>query len=128
MNNYSELSDFEINKLIAEILYPGCAIKTERYGPGECVVSTIVFHDDFTCGKELLKGYCGNPADSWKLMVDNGISFINRGDGDEHGAANDFLLGSCESGMMVDFDNDAWNENPGRAVAECFLMIKGGEV
>lgn len=113
MNNYSELSDLEINKLIEKIITPDCNIIGIEYGPGMFSYHVEFYGSDIV-GMKDLPDYCDNPADSWKLMVDNVISLVSRRDDFESYDFGQVYMGK--------------SKNPGRAVAECFLMIKGGEV
>lgn len=63
--DYSQLSDFEINKRVAVEL--GHYIEEEKYGNA----SVGAFHSDGVVYKS--HDYCNNPADAWPIIVDNKI-------------------------------------------------------
>ncbi|MBT0520868.1 phage protein NinX family protein [Morganella morganii] len=64
MNKYSDKSDFEINKAVAECKYGiGCTGKTQG---GD----VIVFTDSFTA----VFDPCNNPADAFPLIIDVKLS------------------------------------------------------
>lgn len=103
MSDYSDKSDFEINKLVALAL--GLVVSGEY---DECQI------DD---GSPWLKLFdpCNNSAASWNLMVDNGVDL-------KLFPVSKSYCASCHD----DYEIYVLNESPGRAVAICFLMIKGG--
>ncbi len=115
MNSYGELSDLEVNKLVAKSINPDCDIVGYEYGPGMFSYH-IEFYGSDVVGVKELPDYCNNPADSWKLMVDNDMSL------EKYTSANLYLASTAFRMKQ------AQHKNPGRAIAECFLMIKGGEV
>ncbi|WP_284313034.1 phage protein NinX family protein [Proteus mirabilis] len=65
MNKYTELSDFDINKKVAEKL--GLAYEVTRYG----VVTRM-------SNKEQWREFnpCNNPADAMPIIIENGISMV----------------------------------------------------
>ncbi|APU92727.1 hypothetical protein Pm34_44 [Proteus phage vB_PvuS_Pm34] len=65
MNKYTELSDFEVNKKVAEKL--GLAYEVTRYG----VVTRM-------SNKEQWREFnpCNNPADAMPIIIENGISMV----------------------------------------------------
>lgn len=78
MNKYTELSDFEINKKVAEKL--GLAYEVTRYG----VVTRM-------SNKEQWREFnpCNNPADAMPIIKDNLISITH------DGIAWDVSCGDC---------------------------------
>ena len=112
MSDYSEKSDFEINKLVA--LAIGIYYAEED---GFVYVEPESFPDKFNP--------VNNPADSWKLMADNEICLMwNELDNNWH-ASEVFEAETQPNGSDdIEFGESASHENPGRAVAICFLMIK----
>ncbi|MEP9340077.1 phage protein NinX family protein [Enterobacter kobei] len=72
--DYSQLSDFEINKRVAVEL--GHYIEEEKYGNA----SVGAFHSDGVVYKS--HDYCNNPADAWPIIESNRISIRNRHEGD----------------------------------------------
>ncbi|HEJ9436527.1 phage protein NinX family protein [Proteus mirabilis] len=103
MNKYTELSDFEINKKVAENL----KLKTIAYERTE-----IVLFDDMDATPF---DPCNNPTDAMPIVFENGISLIS--DWNEVG-----VWGAT---------NQPWysseNKNPLRAAMEVFLMMKDAE-
>lgn len=120
MNKYSELSDFEANKLVAErkkinfIEWKG--------------MKQIIFDDD---GVGVNLDYCNNWCDAGPLMVENYISLesVSVPSSEDDGCY--FNTGeyraSGGTGEQEDFANGPYYEvisdNPCRAIAECYLMM-----
>lgn len=107
--DYSKMSDFEINKRVADIAMNG----TWHVKPS---------HPDNNTGGWLygsngiqtydLPDYCNAPADAWPIIAENEISIIfNWNEEGLHGATNQPWISSE-------------NANPLRAAMECFLIIK----
>lgn len=105
MNKYTELSDFEINKKVAEKL--GLAYEVTRYG----VVTRM-------SNKEQWREFnpCNNPADAMPIIIENGISLIS--DWNEIG-----VWGATYQPWYT-----SENKNPLRAAMEVFLMMKDKEI
>lgn len=103
--DYSQLSDFEINKRVAVAL--GHSIDEEKYGNA----SVGAFHSDGVVYKS--HDYCNNPADAWPIIVKNRISIINL-DEDEWGAR----------GVADRNSKRAIHENSLRAAMIVFLMMQ----
>lgn len=108
MKDYNEMSDFEINALVAEKLGVDAKIEdgrlfTSKKHAGENVISVTTFTD-----------YCNNQADMWPLIVENNIWIQPDmvGDGYWHSHVEDFW---------------AKDKNPLRAAAIIYLMIKDAE-
>lgn len=97
MKNYSEMSDFEINKLVA--IYLG--VKPRK---------TI----SFICQeKDIYPDYCNNPSDAWPIIVENKICI------------NNFCkFGWCSDSEHGDY---VYHDNPLRAAMIVYLMMKDGE-
>ena len=72
--DYSQLSDFEINKRVAEIIYRGFDINHPRElaviqapdNEADVVISTGSSRE--------WRNYCHNPADAWPIIVENKIT------------------------------------------------------
>ncbi|SUC43424.1 phage protein NinX family protein [Providencia stuartii] len=105
MNKYTELSDFEINKKVAEKL--GLAYEVTRYG----VVTRM-------SNKEQWREFnpCNNPADAMPIIIENKLTLSPRYDSDEWISESIFY-----------HDIYSVNKNPLRAAMEVFLMIKDAE-
>ena len=103
--NYSELSDFEINKLVAEKL------GQDLSGVNE----TNQFNYN-------IADYCTNPEYSFPITTDNGISITL------HGkvwiAWADKPVGCSGKTQVREF---SYHENPQRAAMEVFLKIGDSE-
>lgn len=99
MNKYTELSDFEINKKVAEYL----KLNTIAYERTE-----IVLFDDMDATPF---DPCNNPSDAMPIIIENKIAMNPKDD-----------IWQCGSGWNV-----AENENPLRACMEAFLMKKDAE-
>lgn len=74
--DYSKLSDFEINSAVHNALMKE-PYKIEFLGNDRIRWvrgSTNITTGKVEYSKKSLKDYCNNPADAWKIIVDNGIS------------------------------------------------------
>ncbi|EPO6584313.1 phage protein NinX family protein [Enterobacter hormaechei] len=103
--DYSQLSDFEINKRVAQ-LHGGFAL-------------TLAVHDEPPSGKSLDPGRfdpCNNPADAWPIITANKISIYAMSEADKRGGW----------GAEAFHPNDAYsfNDNPLRAAMIVFLMMQ----
>ncbi|MGK5586132.1 phage protein NinX family protein [Proteus mirabilis] len=105
MNKYTGLSDFEINKKVAEKLGP--AYEVTRYG----VVTRM-------SNKEQWREFnpCNNPADAMPIIIENKLTLSPRYDSDEWISESLFYHDICSV-----------NKNPYRAAMEVFLMMKDAE-
>lgn len=105
MTDYSQLSDFEINKRVAK-LHGGFSL-------------TLAVHDDPPSGKIFDRGRydpCNNPADTWQIITENKISIYAMSKADKRGAW----------GAEAFHPNDeySFNDNPLRAAMIVFLMMQ----
>lgn len=113
MKDYASMSDFEINKSVADIAMNG----TWHVKPS---------HPDNNTGGWLygsngiqtyeLPDYCNNPADAWPIITENRISTIYLGE-NEWGCRGDGDKSACR----------AINSNALRCAMIVFLMMKEGE-
>lgn len=119
--NYEKMDDFEINTLIAEILWLNwyCAAGDSPTGGWEyCCIPELMINDD-----SRLKDYCNNPADAWPIILVNEISITKYADLDEWEVYG--------RGICVDYDHciisesgcSYRNNNPLRAAMIVFLMM-----
>ncbi|MEQ5400952.1 phage protein NinX family protein [Providencia rettgeri] len=101
MNKYTELSDFEINKKVAERLF-------------------LKFTDCFSV--VLFEGEsfdpCNNPADAMPIIIENGIAIR------PYKTATPVAF-NAEIGEF--YGHTVYNENILRAAMELFLLIKDAE-
>ncbi|MCL8323659.1 DUF2591 domain-containing protein [Providencia thailandensis] len=107
MNKYTELSDFEINKKVAEKL--GLAYEVTRYG----VVTRM-------SNKEQWREFnpCNNPADAMPIIIENKISMYFVSD-DIGWAARD---SDTDYGELECIDKNYY-----RAAMILFLLMKDAE-
>ena len=104
MNKYTELSDFEVNKKVAE--KSGLAYEVTRYG----VVTRM-------SNKEQWREFnpCNNPADAMPIIIENKIGLSPM----YH--SNKWTADCLDYGFM------SVNKNPYRGAMEVFLMMKDTE-
>ena len=113
MKDYASMSDFEINKSVADIAMNG----TWHVKPS---------HPDNDTGGWLygsngiqtheLPDYCNSPADAWPIITSSMISIR------PVGSDGQLWEASGMAGMKADYD-----KNPLRAAMVVFLMMKEGE-
>ncbi|MCH4688488.1 phage protein NinX family protein [Escherichia coli] len=74
--DYSQLSDFEINKRVAEVIYKDRnGLFVARNLPskeGVTIVAEVNSEDICIAAAD----YCNNPADAWPIITENNISII----------------------------------------------------
>ncbi|ENL7677776.1 DUF2591 family protein [Enterobacter hormaechei] len=113
--DYCKLSDFEINKAVAEIAINGDWLlePTDE--------SPSWFFNHGVQGKNTVKlpDYCNNPADAWPIITANKISIYAMSEADKRGGW----------GAEAFHPNDAYsfNDNPLRAAMVVFLMMQESE-
>lgn len=108
-NKYSELSDFEINKLVAEQL----GLET-----GWQSGSKVGIADGSFCGGYV--DYCNNDADCMPIAWENKIGTEHKADGDWIAA----ITGERDAfGVPVRWAHWSESDNPRRAICECFLLM-----
>jgi len=108
--NYSELTDFEINKRVAEAL--GYTEITMGYTTSSLMVEMK--------GLESTRrdvDYCNNPSDAWPIILENRIDIQWSG----HSALCLGFINNNEDSIMIRHDN------PLRAAMIVFLMMKESE-
>ncbi|AND13532.1 TPA: DUF2591 domain-containing protein [Proteus mirabilis] len=112
MNKYTELSDFEVNKKVAEKL--GLAYEVTRYG----VVTRM-------SNKEQWREFnpCNNPADAMPIIIENEISLIFDTGCKEWAAGDAYWV----DGYEWQVGGAVRKNNPYRAAMEVFLMMKDAE-
>lgn len=116
MNKYTELSDFEVNKKIADKLglLPYLFIANDV---GELIwdVPSNDNYHGFISKRGCELDFCYNPSNAMPIIIENRISLRNRYEGDWKAEA--------EWGMPF----ESINNNPLRACMEVFLMMKDTE-
>ncbi|WP_270488920.1 phage protein NinX family protein [Enterobacter ludwigii] len=108
--DYSQLSDFEINKRVAQ-LHGGFAL-------------TLAVHDEPPSGKSFDPGRfdpCNNPADAWPIISANRISLMYDKSTEEGNEAQWCLASSPCDQHIVDYVSES---KLLRAAMIVFLMIQ----
>ncbi|EEW7499091.1 DUF2591 domain-containing protein [Escherichia albertii] len=111
--DYSQLSDFEINRMVGDIIFKGLwACKPETSGNN---TNKWYYGNADTTFEPLnpLPDYCNDPSASWPIIEKYRISIINL-DEDEWGARG---VAYCKSKRAI-------HENPLRAAMIVFLMMQ----
>ena len=114
MKDYSKMSDFEINKLIAVELAPNgyIGINESQRSDSEVVVKT---ENGEGCTKNSYADYCNNPSDAWPVITANRINvYASEGP--------DFMPWMAGCGGFM-----ASNKKPLRAAMIVFLMMQEQE-
>ncbi|WP_426713032.1 phage protein NinX family protein [Cronobacter muytjensii] len=100
--DYSQLSDQEINLLVAKIQHPDKTfIESKTRSPSVVMLNHINMWID----------YCNNPSDAWPIIVQNriGLNFVN----------GNWRAQSLKTGWV-----EFCHENPLRAAMTVFLMMQ----
>ena len=133
--NYSELSDFEINKLVANHWLP-CDYD---FNEDENRVDLVSLQDVMNCGMhdQVYKAYseynpCNNPSDAWPIIFENEMSIwpvykpdYEIGMSYSTGEWKAFCVKSIDGESCVDSDGfEASDENPLRAAMIAYLMMQ----
>ena len=105
--DFSQLSDFEINKRVAKSIYSVSFVE-----PLSRTVSV-------SGGKRLFDP-CNNPADAWPIIVDNDISLNSYGSAWEASFEHDAPIGAYGTDETVTSGYE--HRNPLRAAMIAFLM------
>ncbi|EFU2669866.1 DUF2591 family protein [Escherichia coli] len=104
--DYSQLSDFEINKRVFKAIVGAKPLGYPHNADGRSVGNEVN-------GNYRWYDYCNNPADAWPIIEKYRISIINL-DEDEWGARG---VAYCKSKRAI-------HENPLRAAMIVFLMMQ----
>lgn len=112
MNKYTELSDFEINLLVAQFVLP-----ETQYDVIKQTMDIIQFLVDGSFGYRFFDP-CNNPADAMPIIIENkiGMNFI----GNIVGWSASHI---CESKGEL----EVYDKNYYRAAMKCFLIMKDAE-
>ena len=111
--NYGTMSDFEINKAVAETL--GFKLSDgQHYKPSVGYFRKTTEGSAFTTFNP-----CNNPADAWPIILENKISI----EADSKVIGEWSALGGNFNGLKYDVESS--HENPLRAAMIVFLKIKG---
>lgn len=106
MNKYSDKSDFEINKAVAEIL-----LKLGYFYDVFCDGDIVMAQNNFCAVGKF--DPCNNPADAMPIIIENGISSLFNGD--------EWICSALDGEFL------SINENLYRAGCEVYLLMKEAE-
>lgn len=109
--NYEQMSDFEINKAVAQRFYSGMSVEFHQ-------IQSMVEVCDCT-GDIGTFDYCNNPADAWPVIFENKISLVSP-------TAGQIRKGVNKWAADHDYGAKFWvaHENPLRAAMIVFLMTR----
>ncbi|MER7437302.1 phage protein NinX family protein [Pseudonocardia alni] len=123
MTDYSKMSDFEINKAVAEQLYKDKpSLIVQRDVPSRPAVTVFCDIGDGEIVSILCADYCNNPADAWPIITENNISLIFDNPSSVMATSNCVGWHSDEEPPIHSSSN-----NPLRAAMIVFLMMKDAE-
>ncbi len=108
--NYNEMSDFEINKRVAELHFNA----TKAFKGNDIDESVTVL------GEKVYSNFnpCNNPNHAWSIIVENRISISPHSiESEDNWEASVWCSG--EWGTV-----DVWNKNPLRAACIVYLMMQ----
>ncbi|APC46553.1 protein ninX [Alteromonas phage PB15] len=115
--NHENISDFEINKRVAESL--GFTVTNEQINE---VVGEMWVIKNNKGARDGLPDYFNNPSDAWPIIVESKISLIE--EGDEWAAYFVFELPENMEGGGCDFIHGWTDKNPLRAAMIVYLMMQ----
>lgn len=128
MKNYSELSDFEINCLVAGSLGNISVSRPKDELSGSSVSYLVQVSSGLNkvgeivvCEMEVKKDFCNNPSDAWPIIVENGITLAFDGS-DWWADSYACWVDGCEWQIEGEI-----SRNPLRAAMIVYLMMKGSE-
>lgn len=121
MTDYSKMSDFEINKQVAEIAIDGDWFLE----PTDESPSWFVNHGVEGKNTVKLPDYCNNPADAWPIIVKHGISLTHDYGEWESEACLDLPIGAHGTDELCSVGGI--DKNPLRAAMIAFLLLKESE-
>ncbi|MEG5836678.1 phage protein NinX family protein [Enterobacter bugandensis] len=111
--DYSQLSDFEINKRV------GIALGKELM-PDDCQDFGLSGFPEVMLRNGDIKDYCNDPTDGWPIIVSNHISLMHEESLGKWCAGKPYWVDGCEWQL----DIDVMDENPLRAAMIFFLMMR----
>ena len=114
--NYEDMSDFDLDCKVAEIVFNGCTPYKDS-SSGLCMVNLNKPMEDDICFNP-----CNIPADAWPIILENKISAMN--DGDMWEASIDFDGDLGERGTDEVLTKYYEHTNPLRAAMIVYLMMQ----
>ncbi|AWX00843.1 hypothetical protein DPF84_03380 [Enterobacter hormaechei] len=118
--DYSQLSDFEINKRVAEVIYKdrdGLFVARNLPSREEVTIVAEVNSEDICIAAA---DYCNNAADAWPIIVSNQISLMYEESIGKWCTGKPYWVDGCEWQL----DIDVMEANPLRAAMVFFLMMQ----
>lgn len=121
--DYSKMSDFEINCLVAEAT--GHSPLDAEHG-----YAGLQAEGDITAaivrGPRKIGAFdpCNNPADAWPIITENRIAIIPDSAEGEWVSFNEFTLYEGDWMFASDPAHHSNGKNPLRCAMECFLMMR----
>lgn len=109
--DYSQLSDQEINMLVAKIQHPDKNFIESKTRPPSVVLLNHI---------NMWIDYCNNPADAWTIIVDNEISLNSYSGTWEASYEYDAPIGAFGTDEL--FTKAVEGKNPLRTAMIAFLM------
>ncbi|ELW9235632.1 TPA: phage protein NinX family protein [Proteus mirabilis] len=103
MNKYTELSDFEINKKVSELIFISDEYEVESSLFGHVTVNDEIYDP------------CNNPSDAMPIIIENKIGL------------SPMYHSNKWTADCLDYDFMSVNKNPYRGAMEVFLMMKDTE-
>jgi len=123
--DYSQLSDFEINKRVAISVgfscYYGDGSYTNNLGLRGAIVKGKNDSGLFMVGEF---NPCQNPADAYPIIIENRIAIIPDTAAGEWVAFNEFTLYEGDWMFASDPTHHSNGKNPLRCAMECFLLMQ----
>lgn len=121
MSKYTELSDFEINLLVAQFVLPDT-----QYDVIKQTMDIIQFLVDGSFGYRFFDP-CNNPSDAMPIIIENRISLLAGDSNFWLARYGEWNLLPCPSGIDFIEKAQAINDSPYRAAMELFLLMKDAE-
>lgn len=121
--DYSQLSDFEINKRVCDVFWPDINKSPECNNKTFPQNSSVVYMDNGYGG--FSRDYCNNPEDAWPIISGNKLSIINADDKwlcIPEDTAVDGITG--DDVQMIYSGDGHIHANPLRAAMIVFLMMQ----
>lgn len=116
MTDYSRLSDFEINFLVAEALNKFEYVSDHNAEGGSAVLCDSLRDCD-------TYDYCNDPSDAWPIIVENKISLLE--DDGEWEASIDYPCDIGAYGTTEICSKVYEDKNPLRCAMIVFLILRG---
>ncbi|WP_337228528.1 phage protein NinX family protein [Proteus faecis] len=127
MNRYTELSDFEINKKVADLIgatpFQIGTTEYRRSAVSGCE-SSIIIRSPHKVGSF---DPCNNHTDAMPIIIENKISLLAGGSNFWCARYGEWNILPCPSGIGFIEKAQVINDSPYRAAMELFLLMKDAE-